>query len=39
MERQGAEAFLNFLLNDGQQRIEDYTINDEPAFFTVDSID
>ncbi|MBT5454484.1 MAG: tungsten ABC transporter substrate-binding protein [Euryarchaeota archaeon] len=39
MERQGAEEFLNFLLNDGQQRIEDYTINDEPAFFTVDSID
>jgi tungstate transport system substrate-binding protein len=37
MERQGAEEFLNFLLSDGQQRIESYRINDEPAFFTVES--
>ena len=39
MERQGAEEFLNYLLGDGQQRIEEYTINDEPAFFTLESTD
>ncbi|MDA7788165.1 hypothetical protein N8951_00250 [bacterium] len=39
MECQGAEEFLNYLLGDGQQRIEDYTINDEPAFFTLESSD